>query len=96
MQQNLTPREKMFIDHLLKEPQTETKATLFLSQAVLLLGGGVIVYTIFYSIQNMTDRMVFYFTLPGLGIGLIVIFLALFLKRIYDKSLDKKMITSIL
>lgn len=97
MKQDLTQQEKKYIENLLQKPQQyDNKAALFLAQALLLLGGGVLVYTIFYSIQNMTDRMFYYFMLPGIGMGLIVIFLALFLKRIYTRSLDTRMIVTIL
>lgn len=88
MLSELSIKEKLFIEHLLKQECRENKPANIFSQILLFLGGGILVYAIYYVGTHFRQTAMPEITILLLMMGFASIGFSLFLKRIFDLSHD--------
>ena len=89
MDNKLTLSEQRFLDKYLKSMTTKTEVNRLICYAgyfFLLLGGFLIVYTIFTHMDCLTDRTIKWVFLPMTFLGLIVLVVGAFLLQLYNRN----------
>jgi len=96
MVSELSVKEKIYLDHLLKKQPEENKVASVFSQIFLIMAAIILVGAIFYSSRNMSNRILMSFTFPGVIMGLFTLGLSFVLKKIYDLSKEEKKMIQII
>lgn len=73
MNTKLENDEKEFVRELLAWEERRRPVEWLLSNLSLMLGGVVILVTIVYTLRHLTDRLVFWVTIPGFLLGLVFV-----------------------
>lgn len=73
MNTQLENDEKDFVRDLLAWEQRRRPLEWLLSNLALVLGGVVILVTIVYTLRHLTDRLVFWVTIPGFLLGAVFV-----------------------
>ncbi|KAA0230173.1 hypothetical protein EDS67_08195 [candidate division KSB1 bacterium] len=73
MNTKLENDEQDFVRDLLAWEQRRRPLEWLLSNLALVLGGVVILVTIFYTLRHLTDRLVFWVTVPGFLLGVVFV-----------------------
>ncbi|HPG39911.1 MAG TPA: hypothetical protein PLP19_11405 [bacterium] len=96
MSSELSIKDKLFIEHILKHEFTENKPANTFSQALLLLGCGIIVYSLYFIGTHYNEKSFIEPALLLIIMGFITVGISLFLKRIYEMSRDQHMMCCII
>ena len=83
MVSELSVKEKIYLDHLLKKELADNKIAYVFSQIFMIMAGIILVGAVIYSSRNMNNRILIGFTFPSVIMGLFTFGLSFVLKKIY-------------
>ncbi|MCG3118263.1 MAG: hypothetical protein ALAOOOJD_00431 [bacterium] len=73
MAESLKMDEKQFVQDLLAWDERQRPMEWLLSNLALVLGVVVVLVTIIYTLRHLTDRLIFWVTVPGFVVGVLFV-----------------------